>query len=251
MNEELRERDEEIEIDLLEVLHLFLKKWWMILGMGLICGALAFGGTKMFITPQYEASSMIYLLSKSNAITSALDIQIGKQMTADFSTLATSRPVVEKVIKELQLDTSYDSLVKQIKISNPEDTQILKITVRDTDPEVACKISNAMADATADRVAEVMVTERPNTVEEAVVPDKPVAPSALKNTIIAGALGCMLVMGLILINYMIDDRIKTEEDIEKYLGLNTLAAIPFSNESKAEKERQARAKRRSAKASEK
>ena len=239
MNEELREYDDEIEIDLLEVLHLFLKRWWMILGVGLICGVLAFGGTKLFITPEYESSSMIYLLSKSNAITSALDIQIGKQMTSDFSTLATSRPVVEKVIKELNLETDYETLVKQIKISNPEDTQILKITVRDTDPKRASEISNAMADATADRVAEVMVTERPNTVEDAVVPKKPVAPSALKNTVIAAALGMMLVMGLLLVNYMVDDRIKTEEDVEKYLGLHTLASIPYSDPNKAEKERKA------------
>ena len=251
MNEEIREHDEEIEIDLFEVLHIFLKRWWAILGMGLICGALALVGTKMFITPQYEASSMIYLLSKSNAITSTLDIQIGKQMTADFSTLATSRPVVERVIKDLKLDKTYEQLVGQIKVTNPEDTQILKITVRDVDPKKACDISNAMADATADRVAEVMVTERPNTVEEAVVPKKPVAPSALKNTVIATALGMMLVMGLLLINYMIDDRIKTEEDVEKYLGLNTLASIPFSDSDKVEKERKAAAKRNKKKAAQK
>ena len=247
MNEEMRNLDvqeDDIEIDLLEIVHLYLRKWWMIVGVGLLCGILAFGGTKLFLTPQYEASSMIYLLAKKNAITSALDIQIGNQMTADFATLATSRPVVEKVIKELKLETTYEDLVKQIKITNPEDTQILRITVRDESPQMACDISNAMAEATSERVAQVMKTDKPNTVEDAIVPKKPVAPSALKNTVIAGMLGMILVMGILFVNHLIDDRIKTEEDIEKYLGLNTLASIPISDPKAVQKEANRRKKQK-------
>ena len=219
-------RDDEIEIDLMEVFHLFLKKWWMILGCGIICGALAFVGTKMFITPQYESSAMIYLLSKSNAITSALDIQLGNQMTDDFALLATSRPVVEKVIKDENLDLTYNEMVEKVSITNPSGTQILKISVQDENPEVACELANAMAAALSERVADVMNTDKPNVVEDAVVAEYPVSPSTKKNTAIAALLGMVLVMGILLVNYLMDDRIKTEEDVIKYLELNTLASIP-------------------------
>lgn len=219
-------RDDDVEIDLMEILHVFLKKWWLIVIVGILGGALSFLGTKMFITPMYESNAMIYLLSKSNAITSALDIQLGNQITDDFMILATSRPVVETVIEDEKLDLTYEEMVDKITVSNPSNTQILKISVKDANPVVACELANAMAKATQKRVAEVMNTDEPNVVEEAIVTDEPVSPNTLKNTIIGGVVGAFLVMAVLLVNYMIDDRIKTEEDVAKYLELNTLASIP-------------------------
>ena len=184
--------DDEMEIDLLELLQLMLKRWWLIIGCAVAFAVVAFGYTKIFVTPQYEASSMIYVLSKTTSISSAVDLQLGKQLTVDFETLATSRPVVEKVIDELDLDTEYEDLVSTITVSNPADTQILKISARNTDPVLARDISNAMSDATAEQIATVMVTDKPSTVEEAVVPKQPISPSVKKNTLLAGLAGAVL-----------------------------------------------------------
>jgi len=232
-----KREDEEMEIDLMEVFRVMLKRWWLIIGCAIVFAAAAFGYTKFFVTPQYEASSMIYVLSKTTSISSALDLQLGKQLTVDFETLATSRPVVEKVIDELNLNTDYESLVKSITITNPADTQILKIFARNSDPVLARDISNAVADATAERIAEVMVTDKPSTVEDAVVPKNPVSPNVKKNTLLAGLVGAFLVMALLLINYLMDDRIKTEEDIIKYLELNALASIPLNKGEKSSKKK--------------
>ena len=204
------QKDEEMEIDLIEVFHLFLKRWWLIVGCGILCAAAAFGFTKAFVTPQYKATSMIYILSKTTSISSAIDLQLGKQLTVDFQTLATSRTVVERVIDELNLDTTYEELVEQITVTNPSGSQILEIAVLDPDPQMACDISNAMSDTTAERVAEVMVTDKPSTVDDAVVPKYPATPNTLKNTAIAGVIGMLLVMAVLLVNYLLDDRLKTE-----------------------------------------
>ena len=231
--------DDEMEIDLVEVFQLMLKRWWLIIGCAVVFAAAAFGYTKLFVTPQYEASSMIYILSKTTSISSALDLQLGKQLTVDFETLATSRPVVEKVIDELGLDTEYETLVGSITVSNPTDTQILKISARNPDPVLARDISNAMSDATAEQIAAVMVTDKPSTVEEAVVPRYPISPSVKKNTLIAGLAGALLVMADIVLNYLFDDRIKSEEDIVKYLELNALASIPLNKGEKSSKKKKA------------
>ncbi len=231
--------DDEMEIDLVEVFQLMLKRWWLIIGCAVVFAAAAFGYTKLFVTPQYEASSMIYILSKTTSISSALDLQLGKQLTVDFETLATSRPVVEKVIDELGLDTEYETLVGSITVSNPTDTQILKISARNPDPVLARDISNAMSDATAEQIAAVMVTDKPSTVEEAVVPRYPISPSVKKNTLIAGLAGALLVMAVIVLNYLFDDRIKSEEDIVKYLELNALASIPLNKGEKSSKKKKA------------
>lgn len=231
--------DDEMEIDLVEVFQLMLKRWWLIIGCAVVFAAAAFGYTKLFVTPQYEASSMIYILSKTTSISSALDLQLGKQLTVDFETLATSRPVVEKVIDELGLDTEYETLVGSITVSNPTDTQILKISARNPDPVLARDISNAMSDATAEQIAAVMVTDKPSTVEEAVVPRYPISPNVKKNTLIAGLAGALLVMAIILLYYLLDDRIKSEEDIVKYLELNALASIPLNKGEKSSKKKKA------------
>lgn len=231
--------DDEMEIDLVEVFQLMLKRWWLIIGCAVVFAAAAFGYTKLFVTPQYEASSMIYILSKTTSISSALDLQLGKQLTVDFETLATSRPVVEKVIDELGLNTEYETLVDSITVSNPTDTQILKISARNPDPVLARDISNAMSDATAEQIAAVMVTDKPSTVEEAVVPRYPISPSVKKNTLIAGLAGALLVMVVIVLNYLFDDRIKSEEDIVKYLELNALASIPLNKGEKSSKKKKA------------
>lgn len=229
-----KDRDEEMEIDLLELFSTLLQRWYLILVCALIFGAAAFGFTKYFITPQYEASSMIYILSTKQAtdLSMALDIQTSKQLTADFEILAKSRPVVEAVIDNLELDTDYETLVKRITVENPSNTFVLKMTAKDPDPEMACNLSNALSDATAEQVAKVMDTDKPNKVEEAVVPKEPVSPNVMKNTLLGVIAGAFLMCAFVTFMHIMDDRIKTEEDITKYLELNTLATIPINKSSK-------------------
>lgn len=229
-----KDRDEEMEIDLLELFSTLLQRWYLILVCALIFGAAAFGFTKYFITPQYEASSMIYILSTKQAtdLSMALDIQTSKQLTADFEILAKSRPVVEAVIDNLELDTDYETLVKRITVENPSNTFVLKMTAKDPDPEMACNLSNALSDATAEQVAKVMDTDKPNKVEEAVIPKEPVSPNVMKNTLLGVIAGAFLMCAFVTFMHIMDDRIKTEEDITKYLELNTLATIPINKSSK-------------------
>lgn len=227
MNPQKVQPDDEMEIDLLELFQVLLQKAWVIILCMVIGAGLAFGGTKMLLTPKYSASSQIYILTKTTSVTSLADIQMGAQLTVDFEVLAKSRPVVEEVIDELNLDYTYEELVEMITTLNPSDTRILKMTVENEDPNLAKEIANAMAEVTAERVAYIMNTDKPKIVEEAVTPEKPSSPSTVKNTALGGILGAVLAMGIIVIIYLMNDTIQTEEDVRKYLDLNTLAALPL------------------------
>lgn len=214
-------------IDLLDLGRALLRRWWAI-ALCLVIGAVAaFGGTKLLITPQYTATSMIYILSESTSITSMADIQIGDSLAQDFMIIGKSRPVVEKVIKQLDLNASYEAVASTIVFENPADSHILKISVTNPEPKLAADIANAMAEVTRAQIADVMGTDEPNTLEEAIVPVSPSSPNTMKNTMMGALLGAVLAAGLIIALYLMDDTIKDEDDVKKYLHMNTLAALPL------------------------
>ena len=230
MGKELQ--NDEMVIDLLELFYVLMNKLWIIILCGVVGAVVAFSGTKLLITPQYTASSMIYILSETTSITSLADIQLGASLAEDFIVIGKSRPVIERVIRQLDLETNYEELASTISIVNKTDTHILTISVTNPDPELAADISNTLAENIKEQIADIMGTEEPNTVEEAVVPTKPSSPSTMKNTLMGGALGALLVSAVIILLHLLDDTIKNEEDVKKYLGLNTLAAIPLEKRSK-------------------
>ena len=156
------QRDDEIEIDLGEIFHLLLNKLWVIILCFIVGGVIGFAGTKILVTPQYSASSMIYILPKTRSVTSLADIKMGSQLTSDFGILAKSRPVIEEVNKNLKLDYSYEQLASMVQATNQSDTRILRFTVTDTDPIEAKKIANELANVAAERVAYVMSSDKPN-----------------------------------------------------------------------------------------
>lgn len=231
------ENNDEIEIDLREVFHVLWHKLWALI-LFLVVGACIAGAATMLMTPKYQATSTIYMFSKETDLSSLTSLQIGSQLTADYETLATSRPVVEKVIQQLGLDMTYEEFVSMIQINNPADTHMLTVTVTSTDPQQAADISNTLSEALSDRVEEVIDTDRPNMVEEAVVPEDASSPSLKKNVMIGAILGFILAAAVILVQYFLDDTIQTEEDVTKYLGLNTLASVPAERGSHRKQEKQ-------------
>lgn len=223
--EQLEEEDDEINLG---ELFFVLRRHLFVLFLSAVIGAAAaFGYTANFITPQYTSSSMIYIFSKTTTISSVADLQIGSQLTVDFEILGTSRPVLEKVISDLKLDTTYEDLLKTIKIENPTDSRIIRISVTNPDPQLACDIANSVADSLSARVAQVIDTDKPSSVENAVPASRPTSPSKAKNTAMGGIAALLLAMAVILIRYYSDMTIKDEDDVRKYLGLGTLASFPM------------------------
>ena len=236
-------QDDEIEIDLQEPFYVIKRKLWIILLTGIV-GAVGFGlFTARVMKPVYTSSTMLYIVNKTTTLTSLTDLQLGTQLTKDYKVLVTSRPVTGQVITNLDLNLSHEQLVKKIKVDNPTDTRILTISVEDTDPYMAKSIADEFASVASARMAEIMDSAPPNIVEEAYLPTQKTKPSITKNTMIGGLAGVFLAGAIILVLFVMNDAIKTPEDVEKYLGLNTLATIPvFEGETGAKKKKSKRKK---------
>ena len=231
MEEKIR-NTEDMQIDLLELAGVLWRKLWAIVACLVIGAVLAGGYTKLMVTPQYTATSMIYILGQTTSISSVADLQLSSELTADFTIMAKSRPVIQSVIKELDLNMSYEQLVGAVNLENPTDSHILKIHVTNSDPELAKTISNAMAEAVAENISSVMATDKPSIAEKAITPKAPSSPNLTKNIAMGGIVGVAIAVAIIVLGYLMDDTIKTEEDVRKYLQMNTLAEIPMEKKNR-------------------
>ena len=242
MNQNNRDnRDDVIEIDLVELLGVILHNLWIIIVSGVIVAAAALLVSYFIITPKYESVTKIYVISKTNADTMTYsDLQAGSTLTKDYKELVKSRPVLEEVLAETGIDVELKELEEQITVEVPQDTRIVSITVEDKDPYEARIIADSVRIAASKHIREVMDTEAVNVVEEASLPIEKSSPSILKNTAIGYAVGLFLAIAIVIINYIMDDTIKTPDDVEKFLGVSVLGSIPYSENDlsdKAEMER--------------
>lgn len=202
---------------------------WKQIGVLLLCVILGAGVTgvytKFFIRPQYQSSAMIYIYGSTASFNSS-KLTLSSQLTEDYTTLAKSREVMERVIKKMGFDCTTQELAATISVSHDENSSILTMTATNSDPKVAADIANSVADETAERISEVMNIDKPSTVEDAVVSSVPVSPDLYKNVIIGAVAGLILAAGFVVFMFLKDDTIKTADDVSRYLDTTVLACLP-------------------------
>jgi len=223
------------EIDLLDLFFFYWTKKWILL-LSLILGALTAGIiTHYFIAPTFASTSKLYVFSSSKGAVDFSELQLSTNLTNDYLELIQSRPVVETVNANLGNDYDYEHTMKMLTVENPTSTRFLNITITSTDPAEARDMANEFAEVTKAQISAIMKQDEPSIVENAVLPMKKVAPSLSRNTALGGLIALVAFMGIYLLLYLLDDTIKSEEDVEKYLGVNTLAVIPVREGEKSTK----------------
>lgn len=226
--------EEEVEIDLVDLFFYYWSKKWVLLLAGLLGAVLAGIVTIYLIAPVYSSTSKLYVFSSSKGAIDLSELQLSTNLTNDYVELIQSRPVVETVVKNLNKEYTYKEALGMLKVENPNSTRFLNITIRSTDPVEAMDMANEYATVTQTQIYAIMKQDEPSIVENAVLATEPSSPSKTRNVIIGGLLGLLAAMGIYLILYLLDDTIKSSDDIEKYLGINTLAVIPLKAGEKRE-----------------
>lgn len=239
MNENTVQRNEGVNINLFELWYMLWRKWWLILLSAVIGGAAMWAVTTRLITPMYESKATLYILNKTTSITSMADIQVGSELSSDFKVIATSKPVLDGAIEEIEdeegLHFTRSEILENLTVATISDTRLLVITVQHEDPEIACIIANAVAEVTASRMAEITKSEPPTMAEWAEAAKKPVSPNLIKNVMLGSVAVAILMCLLLLAIYIADDNIKTEEDVARYLDAPTLANISYIGEKERKK----------------
>ena len=229
------DRDADVmTIDLFEVFQVIWHWLWLIVLVALACGTAAYAFSKFVLLEEFESTTKIYVLDKSgaggtNSQSTYSDLQVGMQLTKDYVELIKSRTVLEAVMKDNHLDQTYtyEQFAEMVNVQTPADTRIVTITVTNHDPALAQKLADDIRKRSGELIIKTMQIDAVNTYEKANYPDRKSAPSCGRWAVVAALIGALAVSAVVIARYLLDDTIKTSDDVEKYLGLSNLALIPF------------------------
>lgn len=226
-------QDEEIEIDLVELIIAVVHKLWLVF----LVGAGVAGGCYYLLTkstvPSYQADTTIYVLSHQDQEKLSLsDMQTGDYLTSDYQGLIKSRKVLEKVISELELESTYKELYSRTVVTLQKDTRILTITVQDENPDMAVRIANTIRTISTEYINEIMRVEAVTPVDEAKMPADMIVSPVKKKAAIAGLIASVFVAGVVGLLHLFNQKILSDKELESKIGIEVLATIPEVKEKK-------------------
>ncbi len=238
------ERDTEVEIDLAELFLRLLDKWYIIVAAALVGTMISGIWTFFFVTPQYEATTKLYILNPDDSAINLSSLQLGSQLANDYTHVFSNWHVHEMVAEKLDLDYSYKTMQNMVRVTNPSNTRLLEITITSPDPQEAQLIANTYAAVAREFIAKVMKTVEPSLFQEARLPVSPVSPSKARNLILGFLIGAILAVGVITVLFVMDDKVRTADDITKLLGLPTLGVVTMQNSMHGENKRSGKGAKR-------
>jgi len=220
---------QEIGIDPLLLLASLWRKKLLIILVAIITGGLTFIYSALIVRPQYTSTSRIYVVNhaqgEQNVLTNQA-LQAGSYLVKDYQEIILSQDVLEKVIANQKLTMTPKQLASKIKVSVPRDTRIVSIDVKDTNPDTASQLANELRVVASEKIKAVTKVSDVTTLEEARPAIAPSSPNIRRNTVLGFAGGAVVIIVLLTLQELLDDRIKRPEDIEEVLELPLLGVVP-------------------------
>ena len=223
------QENQAVEIDVFAMLKTLWKRKFSIVLVALVFAIAAFGYSAFLAKKEYQSTSRIYVVSRQNQDNNALtnsDLQAGSYLVKDYREIILSQNVLSQAIEELKLDMTPAELSKRISVSVPTDTRILSITAKDGDPKEAARIANGLRNVAAAKIISVTKVSDVTTLDEAEVPQTPSSPNIRRNVLLGFIAGAGLMVVLVVVVEVLDDRVKRPEDIEELMGLTLLGIVP-------------------------
>ena len=221
------------EMDLKELFNMFWSKKFQIILIILIFSIIGFIYTIEFITPMYDASTTLVLVSSAddtlttNTMITATDVSLNSKLVATYSELIKSKNVLREVISNLNTDLEEDMLKNYITVSAVEDTELIEITVRNEEPSNAAVIANEIAEVFTDKVKEIYNINNVQIVDKAEVSSEPANINHTKDIIMFASIGLVIAIIYVIVANMLDTTIKTAEDVETAYNIPVLVSIPM------------------------
>ncbi len=220
-------------MELKQFIIIIRKKIVFIVLISILVSVIAAFGSVFFISPVYEASSTLYIISQKTASEGDVtynDLLTNQQLVKDYRELIKSKLIVRTALDEMKItDITPSQLANKITVSSKNDTRVLEIKVEDTYPVRSAELSNKICEVFISEAKSLAKIDNVSIVDTAVIPQTPIKPQPALYTVIAFLISLVATAGMFYLLEIINETIKTSEDIETYLELNVLGTIPSFN----------------------
>ena len=216
-------------VDLREYFGIVKKRFWIVALITIIAVVVSGVISFFMLNPVYEAKSTLIVNTEKNEETQMItgdQFNVTQKLAVTYGEIIKSRSVLDDVIKNLKLDDKYGNLGKNVTVSPVKDTQIISISVQDTNKEKARDIANEIPKVFKKEVKRITKANDIQVIDKAILPQNPIKPNKMMNMAIAAVLGAMIGLFVVFLIEYLDNKLKTPQDIEKHLGLSVLGVVP-------------------------
>lgn len=222
------DNEENEVIDLTEILSAVRQHLLELIFVTLVAALVGFMASKFLMTPKYDSSALMIVNTRQdvNANVTSDQINSATKLVSTYSIIIKSDTVLQQVIDNLGLNLTYAQLNKRVTVAAVDDTQVMKITVQSDSPEWARQVCEQIITVAPDVIKEAVEAGSVKVISNPSLATEPVSPNIMKNTMLAAAVGFVLVIGIIVLQVLLDNKINTEEDVTKYLDMTVLGVIP-------------------------
>ena len=222
------DNEENEVIALTEILSAVRQHLLELIFVTLAAALVGFMASKFLMTPKYDSSALMIVNTRQdvNANVTSDQINSATKLVSTYSIIIKSDTVLQQVIDNLGLNLTYAQLNKRVTVAAVDDTQVMKITVQSDSPEWARQVCEQIITVAPDVIKEAVEAGSVKVISNASLATEPVSPNIKKNTMLAAAVGFVLVIGIIVLQVLLDNKINTEEDVTKYMDMTVLGVIP-------------------------
>lgn len=223
------DNEENEVIDLTEILSAVRQHLLELIFVTLVAALVGFTASKFLMNQKYDSSALMIVNTRQdvNANVTSDQINSATKLVSTYSIIIKSDTVLQQVIDNLGLNLTYAQLNKRVTVAAVDDTQVMKITVQSDSPEWARQVCEQIITVAPDVIKEAVEAGSVKVISNPSLATEPVSPNIKKNTMLAAAVGFVLVIGIIVLQVLLDNKINTEEDVTKYLDMTVLGVIPL------------------------
>lgn len=233
-------REENVEVELLAMLKVLFRKFWIIFLAAVLAGGSFFAYTVCCIEPLYTADTMLYVNNKSVSVgdnkvsISQGDLTAAQSLVETYGVILKSRSTIGEVIQESKVPYTYEELVKMISSEAVNGTEIFHIEVTSPSPEEAEILANTIAKVLPEKIAAIVDGSSVRIIDDAIVPPHKSSPSIAFNTFLGILIGGFIASAWIVIRELCDDQIRDTDYITANFQTPILAVVPDLRGSRGE-----------------
>lgn len=213
------------------LLNTVVRYWHILVPIVLICFVISIFYSSFIVTPLYKSTAKLYIMNKASENVTSSDLSISTYLTRDFAAILGDDVVLSEVSADLNGKYSVSSLKRYLRIQATENTRIIEINVLSPNAKDSKKIADSICNIAEDKLVDIMGLDRVRVIRNGSVAKSPSSPNVTEEALKGFVVGLALAVAVAFILLITDNKITSEEDVEKILGLNVLTSIPF-NQSK-------------------